>query len=185
MRPTGLPIREPRLPARMPLGVRDNLACSHRSFTWPVPRGIPPVGSYPTLSPITCDRQRSCDPSAGLLSVALDVTAGLRRAAPRVFSPSGLYYESGLCSANRSLGFGSQRRVGRPGSKANYTLRGQGRKLRVFGREPPRLMRTILVGVTRTSTLAVPSQRARQRGSSPTEGSNQIPRWPSASITPS
>jgi len=29
-------------------------------------------------------------PSAGLLSVALDVTAGLRRAAPRVVSPSGL-----------------------------------------------------------------------------------------------
>src|SRR3712207_5824955 len=33
---------------------RDNLACSHRWFTWPVPCGIPPVGSYPTLSPITC-----------------------------------------------------------------------------------------------------------------------------------
>src|SRR5918998_6033470 len=32
----------------------DNLACSHRWFTWPVPRGMPPVGSYPTLSPITC-----------------------------------------------------------------------------------------------------------------------------------
>jgi hypothetical protein len=35
-------------------GDRTNLACSHRWFTWPVPRGIPPVGSYPTLSPITC-----------------------------------------------------------------------------------------------------------------------------------
>jgi hypothetical protein len=30
------------------------LACSHRWFTWPAPRGVPPVGSYPTLSPITC-----------------------------------------------------------------------------------------------------------------------------------
>jgi hypothetical protein len=41
------------------------------------------------------------DPSAGLLSVALDVTAGLRRAAPRVIGPSGLCYESGLCSELR------------------------------------------------------------------------------------
>src|SRR5215207_1516275 len=76
-------------------GCRDNLACSHRSFTWPVPRGIPPVGSYPTLSPITCARWsrtvvRLYGPSAGLLSVALDVAAGLRRAAPRVIGPSGL-----------------------------------------------------------------------------------------------
>jgi hypothetical protein len=42
--------------AYQPDNCRDNLACSHRWFTWPVPRGIPPVGSYPTLSPITCDR---------------------------------------------------------------------------------------------------------------------------------
>ena len=43
--------------AYQPDAVRpNNLACSHRWFTWPAPRGIPPVGSYPTLSPITCDR---------------------------------------------------------------------------------------------------------------------------------
>src|ERR671916_2370814 len=44
----------PTSPAREECLRRDILACSHRSFTWPVPRGIPPVGSYPTLSPITC-----------------------------------------------------------------------------------------------------------------------------------
>ena len=87
------PLRRPRLPARRLR--RDILACSHRSFTWPVPRGIPPVGSYPTLSPITCARWsrtvvRLYGPSAGLLSVALDVAAGLRRAAPRIIGPSGL-----------------------------------------------------------------------------------------------
>ncbi len=38
-------------------GDQTFLACSHRWFTWPVPFGIPPVGSYPTLSPITCDRE--------------------------------------------------------------------------------------------------------------------------------
>jgi hypothetical protein len=37
-------------------------------------------------------------PSAGLLSVALDVTEGLRTSVPRVIDPSGLCYESGLCS---------------------------------------------------------------------------------------
>ena len=43
--------------AYQPDAVRpNNLACSHRWFTWPAPYGIPPVGSYPTLSPITCDR---------------------------------------------------------------------------------------------------------------------------------
>jgi hypothetical protein len=44
----------PTSPTSLLQARRDNLACSHRSFTWPVPRGIPPVGSYPTLSPITC-----------------------------------------------------------------------------------------------------------------------------------
>jgi D-serine deaminase-like pyridoxal phosphate-dependent protein len=48
------------------------------------------VGSYPTLSPITCAVQgrtvvRLPRPSAGLLSVALDVAAGLRL---HGFSPS-------------------------------------------------------------------------------------------------
>ena len=81
---------EPRLPVQRTGWVRrDILACSHRWFTWPVPHGIPPVGSYPTLSPITC-AEGNPRPSAGLLSVALDVAAGLRRAAPRVIGPSGL-----------------------------------------------------------------------------------------------
>ena len=111
------PLGAPRLPCP---DLRTNLACSHRWFTWPVPRGIPPVGSYPTLSPITCavyirDMSRMYRPSAGLLSVALDVAAGLSRAAPRVVGPSGLLdlgrgapwcvftsgpRESGLCSAS-------------------------------------------------------------------------------------
>jgi hypothetical protein len=127
-------------------------------------------------------------PSAGLLSVALDVAAGLRRAAPRVVSPSGLSgpgsgpRESGLCSAS----WGNprtQRRVGRPEPSLNYTLLRQvvGSKRRA---RPPRLRRTILVGVRRISTLSVPIQRFRQRESSPTEGSNQMP-GPPGSITPS
>jgi hypothetical protein len=93
---------EPRLPCPE---IRTNLACSHRWFTWPVPRGIPPVGSYPTLSPITCDR---VSPIHRLVCSLLHLTwrracacTALAVAAPRVLSPSGLYYESGLCSAPR------------------------------------------------------------------------------------
>jgi hypothetical protein len=60
-------------------------------------------------SPVPPDMHQwgmSARPSAGLLSVALDVAAGLRHTAPRVVSPSGLSgsgapgpRESGLCSA--------------------------------------------------------------------------------------
>ena len=63
--------------------------------------GMPPVGSYPTLSPITCEREIPT-PSAGLLSVALDVAEGLRPSVPRLVGPSGLCYESGLCSTFRA-----------------------------------------------------------------------------------
>src|SRR5215207_8542764 len=100
-------------------GCRDNLACSHRSFTWPVPRGIPPVGSYPTLSPITC-AGRGCPlrPSAGLLSVALDVTADLRRAAPRVLSPSGLSGRGFRALASPDFAL-------RTGLKGRYTATGR------------------------------------------------------------
>jgi hypothetical protein len=83
------------------------------------------VGSYPTLSPITCAGDRASgpvfQPSAGLLSAALDVTGGLRRPAPRVLGPSGL---SGpgllrpLPSRVRTFLYAridrAQRRVGRP-----------------------------------------------------------------------
>jgi len=91
----------------------DNLACSHRWFTWPVPRGMPPVGSYPTLSPITCAAgrphghrlvcsllhltwRRACAYTARRNLTALTVVA------PRVVGPSGLCYESGLCSTSRA-----------------------------------------------------------------------------------
>ena len=170
------------------------MACSHRWFTWPVPRGIPPVGSYPTLSPITCAvkrRVRHFGPSAGLLSVALDVAAGLRRAAPRVLSPSGLSgpgyppgpHESGLCSASRAKPRNTA--TGRTAQTSlNYTLLRQVLGSMRLARAPPCLRRTILVGVRRSSTLSVALQRFRQRESSPTAGSNQMP-GPSGSITPS
>jgi hypothetical protein len=110
-------------------------------------------------------------PSAGLLSVALDVATGLRRVAPRVVGPSGLCYESGLCSTPLGLAFGTQRRVGRPEPRRDYTL---GRSI-----ARPRPTRTMRVGLTRTSTLPTPLQRPFQRGSSPTAGSNQAPGLPS------
>ena len=49
---------------------------------------------------------------------------------------------------------------------------------------PPRLRKTILVGVRRSSTLSVLFQRFCQRGSLPISGSNQTP-GPSGSSTPS
>ena len=109
----------PRLPTRREECLRrDILACSHRSFTWPVPRGIPPVGSYPTLSPITCAGGHappgmSVQPSAGLLSVALDVAAGLRRRRPSGSWPERplLRVRTLLCTPGDP---GIQRRVGRP-----------------------------------------------------------------------
>jgi hypothetical protein len=168
--------------------LRDILACSHRSFTWPVPRGIPPVGSYPTLSPITCavwkrNMLRLYRPSAGLLSVALDVAAGLRRR-----RPSGCWPERPLLRVRTLLyileNSRTQRRVGRPRPALDYTAVGQALGCRRRAREPLRLRRTILVGVRRSSTLSVSLQRFCQRGSSPTAGSNQTP-GPSSSITPS
>ena len=110
-------------------------------------------------------------PSAGLLSVALDVATGLRRVAPRVVGPSGLCYESGLCSTPLGLAFGTQRRVGRPEPRRDYT---PGRST-----ARPRPTRTMRVGLTRTSTLPTPLQRPFQRGSSPTAGSNHAPGLPS------
>ena len=59
------------------------------------------------------------DPSAGLLSVALDVAEGLSPSVPRVVSPSGLYCESGLCSTPGQKPL-AQRRVGRPGPGGLY-----------------------------------------------------------------
>ncbi len=141
----------------------------------PVPEGVTPLR-----------------PSAGLLSVALDVAAGLRRAAPRVLSPSGLSgpgfspwssrVRTLLCIPEETPEYsgGSDG----PDPLRNYTLLLQvlGSRRRV--RAPPRLRRMILVGVRRNSTLSVPFQRLCQRGSSPMAGSNQMP-GPSGSITPS
>src|SRR5918998_526218 len=136
--------------------------------------------------------RRILRPSAGLLSVALDVAAGLRRAAPRVVSPSGLSGPGGSTGSSRVRTLlcvpgekpGTQRQVGRPRPSLNYTLLGQVLGSRRRARAPPRLRRTILVGVRRSSTLSVLVQRFSQRGSSPTVGSNQMP-GPSGSITPS
>jgi hypothetical protein len=169
---------------------RTNLACSHRWFTWPVPRGIPPVGSYPTLSPITCAGgssghrlvcsllhltwRRACTaPPLGFLA---------RAAFPGPVDSRVLASPDFALHPERNPGI--QRRVGRPRPSLNYTLLGQvlgsGRRVRA----PPRLRRTILVGVRRNSTLSAALQRLCQRGSSPTVGSNQMP-GPSGSITPS
>jgi hypothetical protein len=130
-------------------------------------------------------------PSAGLLSVALDVAVGLRRATPRVLSPSGLSgpgypdpRESGLCSASReTLGCSGGSDGPDPPLIIPYLRQVLGSRRRA--RAPPRLRRTILVGVRRSSTLSVPLQRFCQRGSSPTAGSNQTPGDSEASITPS
>ena len=171
----------------------DNLACSHRWFTWPVPRGMPPVGSYPTLSPITCAEgrphghrlvcsllhltwRRACAYTARRNLTALTVVA------PRVVGPSGLCYESGLCSTSRAKALGRSGGSDGPNPPelylTGYTL-GSGRRM-----EPPRRTSTILVGVRRSSTLWVPAQRFCQRGSSRTSGSNQTP-GPTGSSTPS
>src|SRR5215211_1410859 len=55
---------------------------------------------------------------------------------------------------------------------------------RAPGAPPPRLRKTILVGVRRSSTLSMLFQRFCQRGSLPTSGSNQMP-GPPGSSTPS
>ena len=193
----------PGLLPRAPCGSRayhvrrpgQNLACSHRWFTWPVPRGIPPVGSYPTLSPITCaGRVTPLRPSAGLLSVALDVAAGLRRAAPRVLSPSGLSGPGSspgssrvrtLLCAPKTPGHSGGSDGPDPPRIIPYLRQELGSRRCTREREPPRRRRMILVGVRRSSTLSVPLQRFCQRGSSPTAGSNQTPGASETSITPS
>ena len=119
--------------------------------------------------------RRSPRPSAGLLSVALDVATGLRRVAPRVVSPSGLCYESGLCSTPPGLALGTQRRVGRPEPRRYYTL-----GLSMAG---PRPTRTMQVELTRTSTLPTRLHRPFQLGSSPTARSNHDPSLPSGPPT--
>ena len=159
--------------------LRDILACSHRSFTWPVPRGIPPVGSYPTLSPITCERQRSY-PIHRLVCSLLHLT--WRRACAHP-SLGLLGRAASATSPDFALRFGPK-----PWNAAT------GRTARtgwIIPQEPtlellafPRLRRTILVGVRRSSTLSVLFQRFCQRGSLPISGSNQTP-GPSSSITPS
>jgi hypothetical protein len=122
------------------------------------------------------------EPSAGLLSVALDVTGSLRRPVPRVLNPSGLSEpeasdprESGLFSTPR-LCSGAQRRVGRPEPGAYYT-------------DGSRPTRTIFVGLRRISTLPTRLQQPCQRGLFATAGSNQTPglssRPPLDSRTPS
>ena len=125
----------------------------------------------------------SIRPSAGLLSLALDVAVGLRLGAPRVIGPSGLCDESGLCSTSRITPGNSDGSDG-PDSVPDYTAVGQTLDAIRRARALPRLRRTILVGVRRSSTLSVPLHRFCQRGSSPTAGSNQTP-GPSSSRTPS
>ncbi len=127
-------------------------------------------------------RREAPRPSAGLLSVALDVTGGLRPSAPRVVGPSGLCYESGLCSTPLAEAPGRSDGSDGPNPLGLYLtgyMLGSGRRM-----EPPRRTSTILVGVRRSSTLWVLSQRLRQRGSSRTSGSNQTP-GPAGSSTPS
>src|SRR5215217_7805919 len=141
--------------------------------------GMPPVGSYPTLSPITCDRQRSyrihrlvcsllhltwrracAHPSLGLLGRAASAT-----------------------SPDFALRFGPKPRnaaTGRTARTGWIIPQESTLELLAF----PRLRRTILVGVRRSSTLSVLLQRFCQRGSLPISGSNHTP-GPSGSSTPS
>src|SRR5918997_5042991 len=104
----GLLLEELRLPARTPQGA---------GTIWLARTGgLPgrPLAGYrrwaltPPFHPSPVPGDRASEPSAGLLSAALDVTGGLRLPAPRVFGPSGLSgpelldprsRESGLFSA--------------------------------------------------------------------------------------
>jgi hypothetical protein len=102
----------------------DNLACSHRWFTWPVPRGMPPVGSYPTLSPITCAEGRPHGHRlvCSLLHLTWRRACAYTAAQPygsRRRRPSGCWPERPLLRVRTLLyvpgeGPGTQRRVGRP-----------------------------------------------------------------------
>src|ERR671932_1832639 len=123
---------------------------------------MPPVGSYPTLSPITCAgglplsghrlvcsllhltwRRACAAPPLGFLA---------RAAFPDPVSPRALASPDFALRPGRNPG--TQRRVGRPRPSLNYTLLRQ-----VLASErrarAPRLRRTILVGVRRSSTPSV------------------------------
>ena len=179
---TGLLQEEPRLPARSPSRPRDNLACSHRWFTWPAPRGVPPVGSYPTLSPITCVQDEASDHRLVCSLLHLTWRGAYAAPTPRVVSPSGLSgpeaHPPALASPDFSL---------RPG-RSNPLDAATGRTARTVRhiipytvQRPayePRPTSTIFVGLRRTSTLPTRLQRSCQRGSSSTAGSNQAPGLP-------
>jgi hypothetical protein len=116
-------------------------------------------------------------PSAGLLSVALDVTVGLRPPVPRV----ALARAASATSPDFAL---------HPGLEDAATGR-TALTCRIIPYEPredllapPRRTSTILVGVRRSSTLSILFQRFCQRESFPTSGSNQTP-GPAGSSTPS
>ena len=118
-------------------------------------------------------------PSAGLLSVALDVTWGLRSSVPRVALARAAFATSpdfalhpGLKPQDAATGRTALTCWIIPYDPSEDLL------------APPRRTSTILVGVRRSSTLSVLFQRFCQRGSLPTSGSNQTP-GPSGSSTPS
>ena len=118
-------------------------------------------------------------PSAGLLSVALDVTEGLRSSVPRVT----LARAASTTSPDFALHPGLEPEDVATGRTAR-TYRIIPYELREDLLAPPRRTSTILVGVRRNSTLSMLFQRICQRGSFPTSGSNQMP-GPSGSSTPS
>jgi hypothetical protein len=118
-------------------------------------------------------------PSAGLLSVALDVTEGLRSSVPRVT----LARAASTTSPDFALHPGLEPEDVATGRTAR-TYRIIPYELREDLLAPPRRTSTILVGVRRNSTLSMLFQRFCQRGSFPTSGSNQMP-GPSGSSTPS
>jgi hypothetical protein len=191
-RPYTGPLEEPRLPARR--GVPRN--GPYGTF-WLARTGCLPGRSLAGYrrwaltppfhpSPVPC-RDATCCVSTGHRLVCSLLHLTWRRAcaiaAPRVVGPSGLCYESGLCSISWKIPGHSDGSDG-PDPALDYTAVGQTLGCRRRAREPLRLRRTILVGVRRNSTLSVSLQRFCQRGSSPTAGSNQTP-GPSSSITPS
>ncbi len=136
--------------------------------------------------PFTHHLCRDARPSAGLLSVALDVTGACAT------RPSG-------CWPERPFRIGG----GRPSpvlASPDFALPGGDHPPNSDGSDGPnrayytpkwplarlRDRRTILVGLRRISTFPTRVQRPCQQGSSPTSGSNQtpVPLCP-ASITPS
>ncbi len=120
----GLLSEEPRLPARLP----SSRAPGQFGLLAPVVYLAGPSRDtaggllpHPFTHHLCRTGSSPLRPSAGLLSVALDVAAGLRRAAPRVLSPSGLCGREKRALASPDFALrtglveaGSQRRVGRP-----------------------------------------------------------------------